>query len=81
MRKNNKKSGFVVCVKNDGYETSLELRKIYEVMEDTRSSCHKLLRVVDESGEGYLYPEDYFLAISLPQPIQRALIHHDRVAR
>jgi hypothetical protein len=50
-------------------------------MADVRGSRHKLLRVVDESGEDYLYPEDYFLAISLPQPIQKVLMHHERFAR
>lgn len=81
MPKNHKKRGFVVCVRNDGYDASPELRKIYEVMADVRGSRHKLLRVVDESGEDYLYPEDYFLAISLPQPIQKVLMHHERFAR
>ncbi|HZP02582.1 MAG TPA: hypothetical protein VFD30_20035 [Terriglobia bacterium] len=81
MPKNHKKRGFVVCVRNDGHDASPELRKIYEVMADVRGSRHKLLRVVDESGEDYLYPEDYFLAISLPQPIQKVLMHHERFAR
>ncbi len=51
---------FVMCVKNDGYLASLELRKAYRLLEDEPASRRGLLRVVDESGEDYLYPEEYF---------------------
>jgi hypothetical protein len=47
------------CVKNDGYDLSLQLRKKYRVIRDARVESLKLLRVVDESGEDYLYPADY----------------------
>lgn len=63
---------FVVCVKNQGYAASLELRKIYQVVEDTRAEEHGLIRVIDESGEDYLYPAEYFAAIELPQAIEEA---------
>jgi hypothetical protein len=49
---------------------SLELRKIYQVVEDTRAEEHGLIRVIDESGEDYLYPVEYFAAIELPQAIE-----------
>ena len=65
---------FVVCLKNKGYEVSLELRKIYRVLPDPQAVKHKLLRVVDESGEDYLYPQDFFAPIELPQPIRRAVL-------
>ena len=65
---------FAVCLRNTGYEASLERRKIYQVLPDARASRHDLLRVVDESGEDYLYPESYFAPISLPQPLRKAVL-------
>ena len=67
------KTRFIVCVKNEGYAASLELRKIYQVIPDARAAEHQLVRVVDESGEDYLYPADYFVAIELPQAVEVAL--------
>jgi hypothetical protein len=58
---------FVVCLKNTGYEASLEPRKIYEVLRDEKAEKHRQLRVIDESGEDYLYPERFFAVIELPQ--------------
>jgi hypothetical protein len=65
---------FVVCVRNEGYEASLELRKIYQAVPDTGAARHHLLRVMDESGEDYLYPQDFFLPIALPKAIEKALL-------
>jgi len=65
------KTQFVVCVKNEGYAASLELRKIYQVVVDSRSEEHGLIRVIDESGEDYLYPVEYFAAIELPQAVEK----------
>ena len=62
---------FVVCVKNEDYPASLELRKIYRVIPDARAAEHRLIRVIDESGEDYLYPADYFVPIELPQAVER----------
>ncbi len=67
------KSQFVVCVKNDGYEVSLEQRKIYRVLPDDQASAHHMLRVIDESGEDYLYPANFFASISLPQKLVEVL--------
>jgi hypothetical protein len=64
---------FAVCLRNEGYEASLEKRKIYEVLSDLEAERHDQLRVVDESGEDYLYPESFFAEIELPQPLRRAL--------
>lgn len=64
----------VICVRNEGYEASLELRKIYVVQEDSEAEAHRLLRVVDESGEGYLYPRSNFLSVILPPATQRAIL-------
>ena len=70
MKEQKSKTQFVVCVKNEGYAASLELRKIYQVVADTRAEEHGLIRVIDESGEGYLYPVAYFAAIELPQAVE-----------
>jgi hypothetical protein len=64
---------FVVCLRNDGYEVSLEPRKIYQVLPDADAAKHKQLRVIDESGEDYLYPQKLFALIELPQSIRRAV--------
>lgn len=58
---------FVVCINNEGYPASLELRKIYRVLPDEKAAKHSLMRVVDESGEDYLYPERFFVPIQLPE--------------
>ena len=65
---------FVVCVKNKGYEVSLERRKIYQVLADPEAAKHRQVRVIDESGEDYLYPQSFFAPIELPQPIRRAVL-------
>ena len=57
-----KKKRFVVCVRNTGYPASLELRKIYQALPDADAEAHSLVRVIDESGEDYLYPEKFFRA-------------------
>jgi len=64
----------VVGVKNRGFAASLQLRKVYEVMADPDAESHKLIRVIDESGEDYLFPETCFMAIDLPSPIARAIV-------
>jgi hypothetical protein len=60
-------------VRNDGYEVSLERRKIYEVLPDPGAEEHNQLRVIDESGEDYLFPARYFATIELPAAVRRAL--------
>ena len=64
---------FVVCLKNNGYEASLEPRKIYQVLPDKEAERHKMLRVIDESGEDYLYPKKQFVSLRLPPSIAKAL--------
>ena len=73
MTKHNLKKQFVVCIKNEGYAASLELRKIYEVLQDDSAAVHKMIRVIDESGEDYLFPVDFFISIDLPKPVEQAL--------
>jgi len=74
MKKNSREKRFAICIRNGGYEVSLERRKVYEVVPDTASERHNLLRVIDESGESYLYPADFFLPIELPKAVERALV-------
>lgn len=64
----------VVCVNNTGYEVSLERRKIYIAVPDSRAEKLGQIRVIDESGEDYLYPAESFVALSLPQPVRRAVL-------
>lgn len=64
----------VICILNTGYEVSLEPRKVYEVLRDPDAAKHGQLRVVDESGEGYLYPQSHFAQIVLPQSIRKAVL-------
>jgi hypothetical protein len=58
-----------VCIENEGYPASLERRKIYVALRDQAAEKHGLLRVIDESGTDYLYPEDFFRLIELPQAV------------
>ena len=65
---------FVICLQNKGYEVSLEPRKLYQVLPDTDAAKHRQLRVIDESGEDYLYPKSYFATIELPTPVRKAVL-------
>jgi hypothetical protein len=60
--------------RNEGYPASLERRKIYVALRDQAAEKHGLLRVIDESGTDYLYPEDFFRLIELPQAVKRAVL-------
>jgi len=64
---------FVVCVKNTDYGASLELRKLYQVVADKSAAALHQIRVIDESGEDYLYPEEYFVEVQLPQSAEKAV--------
>lgn len=65
---------FVICIQNEGYPASLELWKVYRVLPDEKAAKHQLVRVIDESGEDYLYSESYFAPINLPQAVEEALL-------
>ena len=67
------KRHFMICINNRGYEASLEIRKIYEVISDKTAEKHHQLRIIDESGEDYLYPEDYFAPVRLPSATKEKL--------
>jgi len=65
---------FAVCVGNEDYEASLELHKIYRVIPDAVAEMDGDIRVIDESGEDYLYPADWFVLIELPSSLERSLL-------
>lgn len=73
MKKNTSGSQYLVCIKNNGYEVSLERRKIYRAAFDRQAERLGLVRIKDESGQYYLYPHDRFVAIKLSQPMLKAL--------
>jgi len=64
------KHTYLVCVCNDGYEASLELRKLYEKIHDKEAEKHSQVRIIDESGEDYLYPAKFFAPVRLPAEIR-----------
>jgi hypothetical protein len=72
-RRTKAQARFAVCIKNKGYEASLEVGKLYRVLPDDQAESHGYLRIVDESGEDYGYSADRFVAITLPKPLEKAL--------
>jgi hypothetical protein len=67
------KKHFMICVENRGYEASLEIRKIYEILIDREAGKHHQVRVVDESGEDCLYSDKYFAPVRLPSETKEKL--------
>lgn len=67
------KSHYVVCLNNEGYEASLETRKIYESIPDPTASKHKQIRIIDESGEDYLYPAECFVELKVSHSLELAI--------
>lgn len=63
---------FVLCVNNEGYAASLEVRKVYRTLPDDVAASRGFTRVIDESGEDYLYPTERFVPLELPQAAARA---------
>lgn len=66
------RSPYVLCVRNRGYRASLEIRKVYRQVADPWAHGHDLIRIVEESGEDYLYPRRYFVSIPLPKAARTA---------
>jgi hypothetical protein len=65
---------FAVCINNAEYPASLELHKIYRVIPDKDAAQDGDIRIVDESGEDYLYPAEWFVMVKLPQAVQDSLL-------
>jgi hypothetical protein len=68
-----KKQDYVLCINNGKYPASLDVRKIYKYLPDTKAEAHGQIRVIDESGEDYLYPQELFLPIEIPEKAVRAI--------
>jgi hypothetical protein len=73
MKRRKAEPKFVICIRNEDCE-DLEPRKVYRVLADEVAAEDGYLRVIDESGEDYLYPQDYFVPIELPQAAEKALL-------
>ena len=68
------KAQFAIYVKNEEYPASLQLWKVYRVLPDEKGARHNMVRVVDESGEDYLFSANYFVPVELPQVVESALL-------
>ncbi|GHU30535.1 hypothetical protein AGMMS50256_17600 [Betaproteobacteria bacterium] len=65
---------WVLCINNEGYPASLELRKVYAVLDDEDGERMGCIRVIDEEGEDYLYPSNMFVALEVSQPVEERLL-------
>jgi hypothetical protein len=72
MNRPKENCSFVICIENKDCE-DLEKRKIYQVLSDEAAEKEGYIRVIDESGEDYLYPQSYFIVVQLPREAQEAL--------
>ncbi len=68
------KPQFAICIKNDDYPASLQLWKVYRILPDEKGKRHNMIRVIDESGEDYLFSANYFVPVELPQAAKSALL-------
>jgi hypothetical protein len=68
------KQKFLLCIDNGGYESSLEMRKLYEKIVDKEAEYHNQVRIIDESGEDYLYPSQFFADVRLSSQIRERII-------
>lgn len=75
MNTKSQKQYYVLCINNENYPASLEIRKIYQCIPDPQAESHNQIKVVDESGEDYLYPQELFLPIKVPEQAVRAFAH------
>ena len=72
-------SHFAICIHNGDYAGTLELRKVYEVLEDPVAAKRNFIRVIDESGEDYLYPQSWFFPVAVPENVEQLL--HELAAK
>ena len=73
MKRRKVEPRFVICIRNEDCE-DLEPRKVYRVLPDEAAAEDGYIRVIEESGEDYLYPQEYFVPIELPQAAEKALL-------
>jgi hypothetical protein len=77
-KRNGAEKQFMICIDNSGYPVSLELHKVYIVLPDERAAEDDFLRVVDESGEDYLYSAKRFVSVELPQQVKQSWVRRVR---
>jgi hypothetical protein len=65
---------YLLCIKNENYEASLEVKKIYKVISSQENILDGFVRIIDESGEDYLYPSDYFIPIEISKPYEQKVM-------
>jgi hypothetical protein len=65
---------FALCIDNDDFKASLIVGKVYRILPDAKGAPDQLIRIVDESGEDYLYPESLFLSVAFPRSVERKLL-------
>ena len=70
---------FAICIENGEYAGTLQLRKVYEVLEDATAAKRNYVRIIDESGEDYLYPAKWFVGVEVPDTVEQLL--HDLAAK
>jgi hypothetical protein len=75
----NESKHFAICIHNGEYAGTLELRKVYEVLDDSAAETRNYVRVIDESGEDYLYPSSWFVSVAVPENAEQRL--HDLVVK
>jgi len=80
MDNNNQENSYVLCLNDGGYPSSLEVRKVYVVLPDERAAEHNYIRVVDETGEDYLYPANLFVPIEVPTKASIVFSHANKTA-
>lgn len=73
MRRRNHKARFAICINNSGYADDLKVRTVYQVLSDESAAKSNYLRIIDETGEDYLYPAAYFILIDVPGAVEKAL--------
>ncbi len=71
MKTSSRRRRFAICIDNAGYPASLDRWKVYQVLPDPDAEKHRMIRVIDESGEDYLYPKAYFALVDLPPKVRR----------
>jgi len=72
--KKRKELNFAVCINSEGYEASLEIGKLYQVIPDREADANDLIRIVDETGEDYAFAKSRFHALDVPLVVQKALL-------
>lgn len=65
---------FAICLHNEGYPAALERFKIYQIIPDVQAEQYEQVRIIDESGEDYLYPAEYFVRLELPEVVEKAFL-------